>query len=552
VSPTVVIADDRLASGKAARSVFGAAGAGLGVALGLLAESGQPADPAIWVPDLAVGWVFIASGLLAWHRRPSSRAGLLLTATGAAWFLPNFSSASPSVLAWVAGHCLYLHRGPLVHVLLTFPTGRAGSRLQRGAVAVGYVAALAPVAWGSDPVAIVLSAALVGVGHLDHRRARGRVRLARRTGLLATELAALVMGGGAAVRLIVPADRVLAPVRWIVEVSLAGVAVWLMASLLAARWDKVSMTDLVVELGDAPSDGLRDDLARVLGDPGLDVLYRVADHRWVDATGHDVPLPGPGTGRSVTLVRGEGHPIAALVHDPAVLDTPALVEAVRAAARLAVANARLQAQVRVQVEELAASRRRLLAAADDERRRLEQRLHDGARSRLDELTATLSTATTSTSDRDTRSHLAAAEAELLGSLDDLARLARGLHPRELSELGLDGALRALAGRSPLPVSVTVEIGQIPPVTAAAAYYLCLEGLTNVVKHARASRVSIVAGQVGDHLRVELIDDGIGGGADLRGAGLTGLADRIETLGGSLSVDSPGGEGTRLAARIPLG
>src|SRR6185295_11566115 len=112
-------------------------------------------------------------------------------------------------------------------------------------------------------------------------------------------------------------------------------------------------------------------------------------------------------------------------------------------------------------------------------------------------------------DAETRSHLAAAEAELRDSLDDVVRLARGLHPRELTDLGLAGALDALAGRTPLPVSVSVQADEVPPALAASAYYVCLEALTNVVKHARAGRVRLAVTADGADLRVEVVDDGVG-------------------------------------------
>ena len=154
------------------------------------------------------------------------------------------------------------------------------------------------------------------------------------------------------------------------EAGLVIVAAGLLAGLLRGPWQRAPVADLVVELGDVASGPLRDALARALGDPTLQVGYWL-DGGYVDAEGARIELPGPGSPRAVTLVERDGRPLAALVHDPAVLDDPGLVEGVAAAARLAAANARLHAEVRTQLAELAASRRRIVEAGDDERRRLE-------------------------------------------------------------------------------------------------------------------------------------------------------------------------------------
>jgi signal transduction histidine kinase len=170
-----------------------------------------------------------------------------------------------------------------------------------------------------------------------------------------------------------------------------------------------------------------------------------------------------------------------------------------------------------------------------------------------ELGAVLSKAQAATDDAEVGAHLAAAEAELSDSLDDLTRLARGLHPRELDENGLVGALRAAADRSPVPVSLDVDLEaqEVPLRTAVAAYYVCLEGLSNAVKHGQAERIHVKAAVVGAELHVEVVDGGIGGATVQGGRGLRGLVDRVEALDGSVSLESTGGQGTRLAVRLPL-
>jgi signal transduction histidine kinase len=519
-----------------------------GLVLGAVSERASGTDPEVWILDLVVGWSFIVCGAIAALRRPDSRAGLLMVATGAAWFVPNFS-----LPAWLEAAAVSLHRGVLVHLLVTFPTGRAGSRLARATVLLAYVAAVMG-AWAEDLLAVPLAALLFLLAYLDYRRVRGPARRANRVGLQALCVALLVFAGAALTRIAAAGDAAPTAARWGVEVALCLGALWLLATLLTARWERAAVTDLVVEMGTAPSDQLRDQLAHALGDPGLEIGYWAPEREeWVDSRGRGFTLPNLGAARSVTRVEGSGGPIAALVHDPAVLDDPGLLSDIRAAAELAAANARLQADLRGQVVELEASRRRVLDAGDHERQRLEQQLRDGPLRRLNALAAVLAASRRGSPGRETAARLAPAEGELAETLADLTRLGRGLHPRDLTDLGLAGALRALIERSPCPVSMVVarDPGDLDPAVAAAAYYLCSEALANIDKHARAASATIKMTTSNGHLAVEVTDDGVGGADGTRGSGLRGLADRVETLGGSLTVTSPPGAGTRLRARIPL-
>ena len=120
-----------------------------GVALGLTAEwvGFGWGDPRHWIPDLAVGWIFIGCGLVAWARQPASRVGPLMAATGFTWFVGNFAHVRVAAVAWVAAHLVYLYRGPLVQLVLAYPSGRPGSRLVRGAVALGYAVAVITPIW---------------------------------------------------------------------------------------------------------------------------------------------------------------------------------------------------------------------------------------------------------------------------------------------------------------------------------------------------------------------------------------------------------------------
>jgi hypothetical protein len=134
-----------------------------GVAVGLVAEwvgTGWK-EPGPWIPDLAVGWTFIGCGLIAAWKRPESRIGWLMVATGFTWFLGNFSEVDVPAIAWVAAHAVYLHRGPLVHLLLSYPSGRTRSRVTQGAIAVGYAVAVITPLWRNEATTILLAGLLV-------------------------------------------------------------------------------------------------------------------------------------------------------------------------------------------------------------------------------------------------------------------------------------------------------------------------------------------------------------------------------------------------------
>jgi signal transduction histidine kinase len=526
-----------------------------GAVLGLTAEWVRFGwdDPRHWIPDLTVGWTLIGCGLVASRRRPESHTGPLMAATGFTWFLENFANVGVAALAWAAAHLVYLHRGPLVQLVLTYPSGRPGSRQVRGAVAVGYAAAIITPIWRSEAATIVLAVALLAVCAREHVRAVGGARRARLIALQAAAGLSLMLAGTAAARLLLPSEEVSGPALLVYEVALCVLAGGLLAGLLVAPWQQTAVADLVVELGEVRSDTVRGELSRALGDPSLEIGYWLPDRAvFVDAEGRVLSLPGHGSGRSVTTVEREGQPVAVLVHDPAVLEDPGLLEAVTSAAQLAAANARLRAEVQARVVELGASRRRILAARDEERRRLERRLHEGSERRLGELADTLRHGRRFASGERTRDQMAHAEDQLARTLEELRRLAHGLHPRVLAEHGLAGALAVLAKDLSLPVEIKISDDQLPERVAVAVYFVCAEALTNVAKHAAAAHIAVAVTSSDGRVRVEIADDGIGGADPAHGSGLRGLADRVETFGGTLLVESTSGHGTRLAAEIPLG
>jgi signal transduction histidine kinase len=510
-------------------------------------------DPRHWIPDLITGWTLIACGLTAWSRRPDSRSGALMAATGFCWFFGNFATTEVAPVDWLGASAVYFYRGPLIHLLVTYPSGRFSSRLDRVAVAVGYAAAFVTPVWRSEIATIVLGVLLVAVCARTYLRAVGPARGARLLALRAATGLGFVLAGGAAARLVVPAGGSNEPSLLALEATLCALAVGLLAGLISPSWSRSAITDLVVELGESRSGTLRDELARALGDPTLQVGYWLPNaDSFVDSEGRPFALPDSGSARSVTIIEGEGAPVAALVHDPAVLDDPALRQAVSSATQLAAENARLQAEVRAQVDELRESRRRILEAGDEERQRLERRLHDSAEQRLERLAGQLRRTRLSARAEDARERIDRTEAQLERTLEELRRLANGLHPRVLADAGLPDALVSLVEQAPVPVEVVAPAAKLPADIEAVAYFLCSEALANIAKHASASRASVSVTTGDGRLRVEVEDDGLGGADPARGTGLRGLADRVEALGGTLHVESPVGEGTRLAAEIPLG
>ena len=204
--------------------------------------------------------------------------------------------------------------------------------------------------------------------------------------------------------------------------------------------------------------------------------------------------------------------------------------------------------------ELAASRRRIVAASDDARRRIERDLHDGIQQRLVSLGLAVRVAQSGLpSDlSDLRSELSQIATGLAEAVEELQELSRGIHPAILAQGGLAPALRTLARRSAIPIALDIRTdARLPAPIEVAAYYVMSEALANAAKHAQASRIDISVTPRDGHLMLSIRDDGIGGADRSRGSGLVGLTDRVEALGGSISIESPPGIGTRITAELPL-
>jgi signal transduction histidine kinase len=233
------------------------------------------------------------------------------------------------------------------------------------------------------------------------------------------------------------------------------------------------------------------------------------------------------------------------------------VDAAGAAVRMALENARLQVQLRAQLEEVRQSRARLVEAADSERQRVERDLHDGAQQQL--VTLLLSMQMTKAeamrhSDPETALLVDTNIAALRQALDELRELARGIHPTILTQAGLVPALRSLTERCPIPVEVVGELGDVrlAPPLEAALYFVVSEAVTNAAKHSKARRVCVSLGRRSGLAIVEVADDGVGGAELSLGSGLRGLTDRVAAVGGRLTVKSDPAGGTSIRAEVPCG
>jgi signal transduction histidine kinase len=506
----------------------------------LAAEAaGGPALPEA-AGDLVAGVALLGCGLVLWARGTPGGAQPSMALAGVAWFAGDIWSG-----------LLYVHRGPLTQLLVTYPAGRLRPRALVPVVAAAYVDGAVPALARSEWPTIALAAALVVTAAARCGAVTG---VARRTRAIALAAAAAIGGAlalAAAGRLAGWDIGELALWTYFAAVTLSALA--LAAGLSWGGWARAAVTGLVVDLGDRHERrGLRAALARTLGDRGLEVGYRVAGAgAWVDEHGRPIELPEPATGRRVTVVHDGDEPVAALVHDPAALGDGELARSVAAAARIALANLQMQHEAAARMEEVAASSRRLVETADEERRLLADELRTGPERRLRELTGRLAAAA-SARDGATADELRRLAGELDDARADLLRFAQGVHPPALTERGLGAALAQLVANAPLDVTLSVADRRFPPAHEAAAFFVCSEALANVAKYAGADHADVSVAADGGRLVVRVADDGSGGADPSRGSGLRGLADRVEALGGALRVHSPPGAGTRLEAELPIG
>jgi signal transduction histidine kinase len=337
--------------------------------------------------------------------------------------------------------------------------------------------------------------------------------------------------------------------------TVLAVPVAFLVGLLRERLSHAQVADLVRALERAPLEELGARVARALGDPSAQVIFPLSGG-YVDPAGRPAVLPAAASARRVTPLGDGDSPLALLVHDRQLEREPSLLAAAGAATRLTVENARLHAKVRAQLAEVRASRARLVSAGDAERRRLERDLHDGAQQRLltlGVLLRLLANQIHGDPGAEGAELIREAQAELSAAVEELRQLARGIHPAVLTDLGLPAAVQQLAERSTLPVVVAAPLGRrLAADIESTGYFVVSEGIANAAKYAGATEVRVTIGPAGAGLlRITVADDGVGGADPAAGSGLRGLADRLASIDGTLSVHSPCGGGTVLTADLPL-
>ena len=530
--------------------------------------------------QVLVGWSFVACGVFLWARRPANRLGTLMLTVGMLWLLGRTMTLVPSQVVYTAGLWLTdLWAAAFALFLLAFPTGRLTSQGDRAIVGIFlFVTVPLEFLWllflvpdnglnalgiAADPSAAQvidrLQRLLISVGAVLLVISLGR-RWLRSSGPGRRQLAPVLVGAVAILLqslswIVLSSGTSLEALDDLIFLAQIAIPIAVLAVILQSRMARAAVPDLVVELGQTPTPGrLRDALADALGDPSLQVAsWAPTLGRFVDAAGDPVVLPEDDAGQAVTLLERNGVRVAAVIHDPILLEEPGLITSVAGALWLAVENDRLAAEVEAQLIEVRASRARIVEAGDRERRRVERDLHDGAQQRLVSLSLELQVARRALGDDGdpaVRRSLDRAAEEALAALAELRDLAVGIYPLILTESGLGEAVESLADRTSVDVSVDIGSERYAPVVEGAAYFVISEALTNVTKYARATRAVVRVRGLADHVSIEVDDDGIGGADPRSGSGLRGLADRLSALDGTIAIESPPGGGTRIAAQIP--
>jgi signal transduction histidine kinase len=545
----------------------------------------------------------LAAGLYAVRGGRDVRFGAALIGAGFAWSLTALGEASGSLpysIGRVAGWLVFPW---LVYLMLAFPTGRIAGRVDRGLlVALNALLALLYIGSAllvrdypqSTPSATCKSGCpdnafmLVGSEAAIVHSVVQPVREGLAVLLFAAAVAAMARRWRAATPL---RRQTMTPV-----VLVSGVSVCLLAAFFVARarsaesqttvmlgvlWSlcipalaaaffagllqrRLTLGTLLERLGallgtEADVTRLRDAVATALRDPTLDLLVSEGPGRWRDSRGRLTDLQATATGgRNVTMIREDDAAEIALVHDSELLADDEILRAVGALVLAGLRHERMRSRLATSLTQLETSRRRIASAADRERARIERDLHDGAQQRLIALRVRL-TLVEEQLHRDPDAGVAALVAlgdEVDRTLDELRSLAHGVYPSMLRDRGLAEALRGVAAQSPLPVRVQAfGMARHSTEIDTAVYFTCLEALQNVVKHApTAARVRITLRE-STVLTVEVRDDGPGFDPRLAeqngSSGLRNMRDRIEAVGGTLTVESAPGRGTRILAFVPL-
>ena len=543
----------------------------------------------------------IAAGLYAVYRHPGARFGWLLVLAGFLWSPTILAESSDGVLYSVGRVWVWFAELLLIYLVLVFPSGRLMSRADRllfraGVFVVGLYLTLTlfgdypePSPWASCGTDCPANAFMVTSSELGFVEnvlmpitqaasvllfAAVALRLFRRltsgSSLMRAELvpvlaAALLRMVATAAFLIArgadPESQVTDVLGAVALLATPAVSVGFLIGLVRSRARAArALSQLSGALGRPTATELQDVIAKAVDDPSLEIFYRTSGDpaEWVDDMGHAVALPEASRDRATTEIRSGGVPIAALVHDPALVEAPAMTEVANGFAQMSLQNQRLETELRSSLRELKASRNRIMSAADEERRRIERDLHDGAQQRLLALGIELELAgdlVVSDPAKGAR-RLHELVEDVNAAMAEIRSLAHGLYPSILLERGLVEALWEVAAACPLRATLSTDaMGRYAPEIEGAVYFSCREALQNAAKHAEgATSATIILWESGA-LHFEVRDDGIGlpAGQDHvpEGAGLTNMRDRIGAMGGTLAIESRHGEGTCVKGAVPL-
>jgi len=491
-------------------------------------------DTRIWVPDLLAGWTLSGLGLAAFALGYSRGAAVLLLASGVGWFIGDFHAVDPSWLGSLASRLSWLFLAPLVQLALAYPSGRPRTLpVLATTITVWFAAATPWVDWNDDTTLTVATAAAALVGLVELLRTPHRNIAAVSRGLAGLFLLLLWA-------LVVPQLATsLQPVAFDGGVALVGV------TLFAGLRTRPDLFERSIAL-DESTGTLREALAELLNDPALQLGLAIEQAVLVDELGCPVEEDVPGRRRTAL---GRGADAVVVFHDPDVLTTPEDQQAVTAAVTLAATRARLRLDLRRRADEISRSTARLIHAEDDERLRLAARLETRTTPALRDIARLVAEARAGAIGRpELEASLDRVDGQFDRAMRELEGLAAGLGIPALAD-GLRSALSELLAGLPLDAELHIADVDPPSELAATIWFVCAEALTNVLKHAHASRVLVEVAETRSGLHVVVEDNGRGG-ADATGTGLRGLRDRVAALGGTLEVESRSSGGTRLFAALP--
>lgn len=509
-------------------------------ALGIAAEVERYAwsETQAWVPDLLVGWTLAGLGLAAAILGRPRGSALLLVLAGLTWFTGNFFAVEPDWLGALAARVSWVFLAPLIHLSLAYPTGRPRTFLATvGVVGAWLAAAVSALDLSDEALRTATLAILTVIGCAVLVTAAGHARRDAVWGMVA--LTVLLVTVITAPRL-EPAG-IWDPTAIALDIGVVLAGVWLFAGLPSGAM----LANRVLEL-DESAGTVEDALAALLDDPTLRVGYAVyRSGRFLGDDGEEVVgLPG----QRVTEIAGVAGAVAIVVHDPSVLAHEDERRWVSVAVALAAQRAQLREQVRERADEIARSSRRLIRAEDDARTRISARMASGPASALAESARLVEASRFSLNDEGLDSVLARTAEQLGHARAELAAFAAGLGIPAL-DAGLAPSLAGMVAGLPLSVHLRVDEGEYPADLATTIWFVCAEGVANVLKHADASHLLIEVKREPSGVYVLVEDDGRGG-ADSAGSGIAGLRDRVAVLGGRLRVASEARGGTALVAELP--